>query len=141
MVVRAVSRPSGRAVSRARAPRGVLLAAIVVVAGCSKDFTSPRLSAPAKLVLVSGDGQTAIGPVKLGSPLTLRVTDPEDRPVAGVILVWSTSDPLSNVTALTDTTDATGQVSNSWTLGPTPGRQTVKVTTTRTWGRRPSFRH
>ncbi len=136
MAVRAVARPSSRVPRRVPTPLTTLLLAITILTSAcsSKDSTNPLLSAPAKLVLVSGDGQSAIGPVKLGSPLTLKVTDPEDRPVAGVVLVWSTSDPLSNLTALTDTTDATGQVFNSWTLGPTPGRQSVKVTTSRIAG-------
>jgi len=99
----------------------------MTAAGC-KESTPAELSQPAKIVLVSGDNQSANG-VALPLPLVVQVTDPRNQPVEGVTINWSTTDPGATLSAATSTTDADGRASINWTLGTTGGRQTVTATT------------
>jgi len=108
--------------------------ATLVVAGCSKEPTPPELSAPAKIILISGDAQIASGPVAAGNALVVRVTDPKNRAVSGVPIIWSASDPTAQLSAAASVTDSLGQASVAWTLGNTAGRQTVTATTVRIVG-------
>src|SRR5258705_1476069 len=95
--------------------------------GC-KESAPAELSQPAKIVLVSGDNQSANG-VALPLPLVVQVTDPRNQPVEGVTISWSTTDPGATLSAATSTTDADGRASINWTLGTTGGRQTATATT------------
>jgi subtilisin family serine protease len=107
---------------------GTLLAAVFLTA-CSKDSNGVTLSkAPAKIAVVSGDAQNGVGQVALTAPLVVKVTDPQDAPVANVTVSWSASDPTAQLSAATSTTDATGSAQVTWTLGQTLGTQTVSVT-------------
>src|SRR5690349_12704490 len=83
-----------------------LLAAVVLAAGCKEKTTLSK--APAKLVVVSGDAQSALGQAALAAPLVVRVTDPQDAPVANVTITWAASDPTAQLTPATSTTDASG---------------------------------
>ncbi len=114
-----------------RAPKSTAaaLALAGLLAACGKDATTTVLSkAPAKLVVVSGDAQSAVGPVALGLPLVVMVTDPQNAPVSGVVVTWAASDPTAQLSASTSTTDATGSAQVTWTLGQVLGTQTVAAT-------------
>ena len=102
--------------------------------GCSssQDTSAPvELSQPATLIVVSGDAQSANGPAALGAPLILRIVDVKNRGVAGVAVTWSASDTGARLSASTSTTDTQGQTQVQWTLGASPGRQTVTAATQR----------
>jgi subtilisin family serine protease len=92
-----------------------------------------------KLVVVSGDAQSALGKVALAAPLVVRVTDPQDAPVANVTVTWAASDPTAQLTPATSTTDATGTAQASWTLGQTLGVQTAAATSAAITGARAVF--
>jgi subtilisin family serine protease len=113
----------------------------ILAAGCGgKDATAPELSRPAKLTLVSGDGQTTTAPGGTAlAPLIVRVADPKDRPVGGVTVSWTTSDPTAHLSAATSTTDAQGQAQVTWTLAEVGGVQSVTATTTTIPGARVVF--
>jgi subtilisin family serine protease len=107
---------------------GTLLVTVFLTA-CSKDSSTVTLSkAPAKIAVVSGDAQSGIGQVALSAPLVVKVTDPQDAPVANVTVTWAASDPTAQLSAATSTTDATGSAQVNWTLGQTLGTQTVAAT-------------
>ena len=113
-----------------------------LAAGCrGKDAsTAPELSRPAKLTLVSGDGQTATAPGGAAlAPLIVRVTDPKDRPVGGVTVSWTASDAAAHLSAATSTTDGQGQAQVTWTPAEAGGVQSVTATTTTIPGARVVF--
>jgi subtilisin family serine protease len=99
--------------------------ALVALVACGKESTPPELSRPAKLLIVSGDAQSVPGPLALTTPLVVRVLDPKERSVANVIITWAASDAGASLSAASDTSDAKGEASVRWTLGPSPGLQTV----------------
>ncbi|HVT39225.1 MAG TPA: S8 family serine peptidase [Gemmatimonadaceae bacterium] len=111
---------------------GLLLAFPIcaLALGCS----TSELSQPATLVVVSGDAQSAVGSAALPAPLVLRITDVKNRGVAGVAVAWAASDADARLSATSTTTDAQGQTQVQWTLGESPGRQTVTATTARVPG-------
>lgn len=100
---------------------------LMATAGC-KDSTPAELTQPAKIVLVSGDNQSANGAV-LPLPLVVQVTDPRSQPVAGVTITWMTTDAGATLSAASSITDNDGKASVTWTLGTTGGRQTVTAAT------------
>ena len=103
------------------------LTAAVVLSAC--DSTPPELSQPARLVATSGGGQTVVnGPAAAAVPLVATVFDIKDRPVKGVTVTWSLSDPTGSLSAATSTTDSTGAARVTWTLGQAPGVQLVTAT-------------
>ena len=107
---------------------GTLLVTVFLTA-CSKDSSGVTLSkAPAKIAVVSGDAQSAVGQAALSAPLVVKVTDPQDAPVANVPVSWAASDPTAQLSAATSTTDATGSAQVNWTLGQMLGTQTVAAT-------------
>jgi hypothetical protein len=81
----------------------------------------------AQLALVSGDGQTGATGATLGLPLVVRLSDQYGNPIADEAVTWASSGGGSLAIPVT-TTDGTGQTSNSWTLGPGAGTQTVSAT-------------
>ncbi len=119
--------------------------AFTLLAGCgsssSGDSTSaPELSAPAKLTLVSGDNQSVSnGPAAATAPLIVMVTDPKNRPLKDVTVAWTASDPNAKLSAGTSNTDGSGQAQVAWTLGDTPGVQTVTATVSQIAGERVVF--
>jgi hypothetical protein len=65
---------------------------------------------------------------KLPLPLTIKVTDAQNRSVAGTTVLWSTKS--GTLSASSSTTDANGIASVEWTLGTLAGVQTVTATVT-----------
>jgi len=126
----------------ARRVRAAIVLSVLLggLAGC-RDNTSPELSAAARLLLVSGDEQSAVnGPVRLSQPLVVRVVDPKGRPVRGVAVEWSAQDPTSTVSTSTTTTDDRGEAQVTWTVGASEGVQTVTARTLRLAGSSVVFR-
>jgi subtilisin family serine protease len=108
------------------------LSLCAVALGCSsKESTPVELSQPATLIIASGDAQSANGAAALTAPLVLRIIDVKNRGVSGVSVTWSASDTGARLSAATSTTDSQGQAQVQWTLGASPGRQTVTATTPR----------
>ncbi len=102
---------------------------LVTAAGLASDTSTAIAITPraaSVLALSTGGGQAAAPGAALAQPVVVRVADGYDNPVAGVIVGFSV--PNGNVAAAADTTDATGLASVLWTLGATPGVQTLTVT-------------
>jgi hypothetical protein len=88
------------------------------------------ISLPAsQLLVVSGDAQSAIAGSPLAQPLVLRVAASDSIGVAGVPVTFAVTAGGGSLAVLTDTSDANGLVSTSWTLGVL-GAQSLTATAT-----------
>jgi len=76
-----------------------------------------------RIVLVSGNDQSAEVGARLAAPLVVRVTDGFGNPIPGVAVQWTAAaggvDPASSVTG------SDGQAQTSWTLGSATGPQSA----------------
>jgi hypothetical protein len=113
---------------------GTVSASIVVsatVAGlAAATFSASSVAgAPAALVAYSGNNQTAAANAAVTNPLVAKVTDAYGNLVAGATVNWSVMSgggTLGHLTA--DTSDASGLVSNTWTLGSSLSTQRIQAT-------------
>ncbi len=92
------------------------------------DSATVTVSLPAaQLVLTSGSGQTAAAGATLAQPVVAKVQATDGVGVGGVTVAFAASgggtvSPASAISA------ADGTVSAQWKLGPTPGAQTLTIT-------------
>ena len=101
-------------------------AAVFVVLAAS--FLSPRLAVAAatQIAISSGNLQIAAPGSPVPSPVCAIAMDASNNPVAGVVITFSNVTGGGSITGAVQTTDATGIVTlGGWTLGPTPGHNTV----------------
>ncbi len=100
--------------------------AALLAAGCkNSDTTStPPASGANQLVIVSGANQIANVSTALPAPLVVEVQNGAGAGVAGATVSWTVTGGGS-LSASTSSTSSQGQASVTWTLGPTPGSQTV----------------
>lgn len=102
------------------------LGALALLAACGPDSNlAPRNAG--SVVLVSGSGQVAKGGQTLPNPVVVKVADSTGAPRAGVTVTWTPGIGSGSVTAST-TTDASGQVSATWTIGTMVGTQRLTAT-------------
>ena len=86
---------------------------------------------PSKVVLVSGDGQSAVGGAALANPLVVKVTDANDNPVQNVSVAWTAigggtvSSGGAPAASVTSATNAQGNAQVTRTLGTTLGAYTT----------------
>jgi hypothetical protein len=85
----------------------------------------PGTVAPSAIVPLSGDGQSAIMGQKLANPLIVSVTDASSNPIEGVTVTWSVTSGGGSVSPASGPTSAEGTASAEWTVGPSPGGQTL----------------
>ena len=96
----------------------LLLAALPACSGGGTDVPKP-----ANLTVVSGQAQSGIYGQALAQPLVVSVTDASGAPVANAAVLWSATN--GTLGASSTLTDATGQASNTWTLGSNVVQQTA----------------
>ena len=77
--------------------------------------------------VVRGDGQSGIKSTDLPLALTTRVVDDIGRPVAGAVVTFTVIDGNGRVSAGTVTTNASGLAEVIFTLGSSPGRNSVRA--------------
>ncbi len=82
--------------------------------------------AATSITLVSGGGQTA-APGALLAPITVLLKDAAGNPTAATAVSFDIASGAGTVTPGSAHTDATGQVSAAWTLGPNSGLQTLSI--------------
>ena len=98
-----------------------------VPSGLLVSFNAMAVSgAGAKLVMVSGDQQTAAVGSALPDSLVVRVTDALDNPVAGVEVTWAVGGGGS-ISPTSVTTDASGLAAAERVLGNAAGTQTAEA--------------
>ncbi|HMH56983.1 MAG TPA: Ig-like domain-containing protein [Gemmatimonadales bacterium] len=98
------------------------------LAGCGgSDLLLPSAGQPAKISVVSGDGQTGTVGQPLGEPIVVAVTDPENRPVEGIEVAFVV--PAGATIAPNDTvvTGADGRATVTYTLSTSSGDQVVEA--------------
>ena len=78
---------------------------------------------PGAVEKVSGDGQSGAPSSELANPLVVRVLDSQNNPVAGRAVTWLAA--TGSASPETSTTDVNGEASTEWTLGPTPGANSL----------------
>lgn len=88
-------------------------------------FVSVRRPSGTSLGRVAGSGQVGSVGMLLNEALVVRALDPDGRARAGVPVNWSVSAGGGSLTAAVTMTDASGQASVGWILGPHTGSQEV----------------
>jgi len=109
----------------------VALTGVTAALACGGgDLMLPSASRPAAMAVVKGNNQTAPGGQALADSLVVRVTDPQNRPVAQLRVAFVVT--VGGGTAAPDTavTDNDGHAASRWTLGTTAGAQAVEARVT-----------
>jgi alpha-tubulin suppressor-like RCC1 family protein len=93
-------------------------------------FIATAQTGPAqKFSLTAGNLQTGRVTNRLPTPLSVNVKDQYGYPIVGAKVTWAPGDIFSGtVTAVSDSTDATGTASANWTLGQYAITQTATAT-------------
>lgn len=98
------------------------------VPGCGGgDLALPSSVEPASIEIAEGDGQEGAAGRRLGDPLVVRLADQVGNGVPGQVVTWVVSTGGGSVAPEMDRTDGDGLASAEWTLGPSPGPNTVSA--------------
>jgi hypothetical protein len=97
------------------------------VVSATVTFITATSAETARLAIVSGDNQSAGPNGILDSPLVVKVTDPTNKPVVGVPVVFSVTSGGGLISITSTATDANGIARTTWRVGPNPGDNTVTV--------------
>lgn len=92
------------------------LAAWAGIVACTES-NDPRFGAPARLDVVSGEGQLGVVGTQLDQPLVVRVVDGAGRPVVGHSVSFHVTAGSGSVFAGSSSSDELGVVRERWTLG------------------------
>ena len=104
------------------------LASVEGLAGSPVAFVHTATAGTASgVTIVSGNGQTGPISTELPLPLTVQVRDAATNPVPNVAVTWVIGSGGGSVTPTTSTTDASGIATAAWTLGPSPGTNTLSA--------------
>ena len=94
--------------------------------GLLADTSFMTVSLPfSKLVALSGSGQSGLAGTTLAQPVVVRTLASDNVPVPGVVVTFAVASGGGTLSTLTDTSDANGAVSTSWTLGAPIGTQSI----------------
>lgn len=112
-----------------KASRGTARIIALHPSGALADTSVFAVTLPAsRLVVASGAAQSALASTALPQPIVLRTLAADSVPVPGVVVSFAVATGGGTLSVLTDTSDATGTVSTSWTLGTTIGAQSITAT-------------
>lgn len=104
----------------------VVAVTLVALAGCGgADSVTPPGGAAARVELVSGADQRGIGGRPVAAPIIVRVVDASGRPASGVTVSFEPAAGGGSADPRSTASDGNGEAHTSWTLGATPGRQTL----------------
>jgi hypothetical protein len=78
-------------------------------------------------VSAASNNQTGTIGLPLAEPISVQVTDQSGNPVANVVVTWTVLTGGGSVATATSTTDGNGNASVIWTLGATPGENTLRA--------------
>jgi hypothetical protein len=102
---------------------------IVATAGTVRAQATVTVSQlAAQLVKVSGDAQADTVGQQLPNALVIQTNDANGNPAPNVVVRFEVTQGGGGVSATSGTTGSNGRSQVSWTLGPTPGAQVVRVT-------------
>jgi hypothetical protein len=104
------------------------LASVDGLAGSPVAFVHTAIAGAASGVsIVSGDDQTGPVNTELPQDLVVQVRDAQSNAVPGVAVTWVIGTGGGSVTPATSATDAEGRASATWTMGGSPGANTVSA--------------
>lgn len=106
---------------------GSLVVALAILTACGETGPSERL-APASVTNVTGIPLTGPAGEALAERVVVRVADAAGNPLPGVTVTFAVTASGSVVDPATVVTDDQGEARTRWTLGSTPGQQTLTVT-------------
>jgi hypothetical protein len=96
--------------------------------GSPVSFTSTAVAGTADhLLRVSGNGQSASPGQELDDPLVVRLVDQEGNGIPDRAVSWVVGAGGGSVTSTNSTTDGDGEAQTRWTLGPSPGTNTLNA--------------
>jgi hypothetical protein len=102
--------------------------ALVVASGCSRaDLMRSELEASASSAILSGNDQRGLVGSELPDPLVVQVLDASGRPVARQPVNFVVTAGGGSVYVGMAITDAKGLAREWWTLGSSPGTNTIEV--------------
>jgi adhesin/invasin len=101
------------------------LQAVVDDVGSVTFSATAEAGSPASVVVASGNNQTGTVGQALDNPLEVRVTDSQNNPLSGVTVTWTPASGAGSASPPTSQTNASGIASTSWTLGSSPGAQSL----------------
>ena len=107
-------------------------ATVANMASLSVTFTATGIaptqdSTPAAIVVVSGNNQSAAPGAALPSPLVVRVTNAGSDPLSGIDVAWTVVTGGGMLGSTSSATNAQGEASNTYTLGPNSGANQVSA--------------
>jgi len=102
------------------------LVLLATACGSSGDSGTDPGPAPTAIRADAGNQQTGVAGVALPTPLSVVVTDKDNKPVASRRVEWNVSAGSGSVSPAVSTTNSSGAATALWTLGTTAG--TVRVT-------------
>src|SRR6266516_3490827 len=100
-------------------------AAVLGACGGTDEVAVTQGLRPAQIQIVSGNQQSANPQEVLQQPLVVAVTTDAGVPVRGIPVDWTVTAGGGAVSQQRTHTDSDGQTSVLWTLGATPGNQSV----------------
>ncbi len=112
---------------RLRSAIGISLTLLALSACGGDDLLLPSSGQPALITVVSGNGQTGTVGQPLGQPWVVEVTDPEDRPVAGVEVAFIAPGDAAIIPNDTVVTGPDGRATVHYTLATSSGEQTIEA--------------
>jgi hypothetical protein len=105
----------------------VFVASAVGLASGNSGTFSISIGAASTIALVSGGAQSGAASSALALPIVVRVSDAAGNAVTGKVLTIAVTTGGGTVTPTSVTTIAGGLATANWTLGATPGAQSITV--------------
>ena len=101
-----------------------LVLATVALSGCSLNVDP---SAPAAIIIVTGQNQTAAINTMLPVDLSVAVTTQFGQPLVGQTVTWTVATGGGTLSPVTSVTSNNGIASSSYTTGTTSGAVTIQA--------------
>jgi hypothetical protein len=93
---------------------------------CDDKITNSLVIAATDIAIVSGDGQSAPAGTTLPNSLVVHVTDASGNPLQNIPVAWRpVTSADGTVSSGATLTNANGDASVTWTLGPGTGTQSL----------------
>jgi subtilisin family serine protease len=114
-----------------------LVAAGVISAACGS--SNDENNSPSAILIVAGNGQTAVAGGTLLQPITVQVNDKQGDAVKGADVTFGVTAGGGSVQTATVSTDAQGQASTIWTVGTSVGTANTAMASVRGVGTAATF--
>lgn len=92
-----------------------------------KNFNTLAILATGVTVASASQDQVGVVGQPLPEPIIVHVSDPDGNSVSNAVVTWTVLTGGGTVSAPTSLTDANGNASVTWTLGPVPGANSLRA--------------